>query len=64
MKKEYDTNNTYNTVIPYNILVGDGMTHYTHWRHQQQGEDSPHGVPPHIVAQLHVFKKMVVILHC
>ena len=44
-------------MIPYNILVGDGMTHYTHWRHQQQGEDGPHRVPPPIVAQLQVIKQ-------
>lgn len=29
-------------LIPYNNLGGDGMIHYTHWRHQQQGKLTQH----------------------
>lgn len=37
-------------LVPYNNIGGDGMIHYTHWKHQQQGEASPAQAPPPIMA--------------
>lgn len=36
-------------LIPYNNLGGDGMIHYTHWRHQQRGRLAQH-MPHHVLA--------------